>query len=32
MPTNRRIPNFIDGRFVEGGGRWFEDINPATGE
>ncbi|MFQ5347805.1 MAG: 2-hydroxymuconic semialdehyde dehydrogenase [Rhodothalassiaceae bacterium] len=32
MTTNRRILNFIDGHQVEGGGRWFEDINPADGE
>ena len=32
MTTNRRILNFIDGSYRAGGGRWFEDIDPATGQ
>lgn len=32
MSANRRILNFIDGKHVEGSGRWFEDIDPATGK
>jgi len=31
MTSNRRILNFIDGRTEEGAGRWFDDIDPATG-
>lgn len=29
--TSRKILNYIDGQYREGGRGWFEDINPATG-
>ena len=31
MPSNRRILNFIDGRYEDSAQRWFDDIDPATG-